>query len=182
MKKHKTPKTPAIIYRRHLASMPFKTKPPPGTHRAVETPDLHKSKSVRLLGHSLTPELGGQIEKTLQEAEPSSTKEGAWNAEDDISCLKEIKKKVHESRKDKESDHKQEESAHKHTIAKQKDPALFVEIDLRDKVEEEKTEDISTEEKLLGKEEEALTAVSPSSWLCCLPIWMKQTKQKEKKE
>ncbi|KAL8190060.1 UNVERIFIED_CONTAM: hypothetical protein K2H54_038595 [Gekko kuhli] len=171
-KNHKTSKTPAVMYRRHLASMPFVTKLPSGTHRAVETPDLHKSKSVRLLGHSLKPELTGLIEKTLQEA-VRLHKPAIKYSYSFLGSLKEIKKKVHESRKDKEGYHKQEESASKHTTEKQKkeaeikledvllekDPSLFVEIDLRDKVEEEKTEDISTEEKLLEKEEELLTAV-----------------------
>ncbi|XP_053164908.1 uncharacterized protein LOC128350514 [Hemicordylus capensis] len=63
----------------------------------------------------------------------------------------------------------------------QKDLSSFVEIDLRDKVEE-KTEDVLAEDKQRENEKEPPETMPESSWLCCFPIWTKQKKRKEKNE
>ncbi|XP_061485666.1 uncharacterized protein LOC133386058 [Rhineura floridana] len=208
MKNQKMSKAASIAQRRRLQGVSFATKLSPGTHRIAEISDLHKCKSVRLIGHPLKPELAGLIEKTLQEADVSGTEEGAQRTEEDFSCLKEVKKKVCD-KKDKDGGHEQDESikvdisekpVRKHKPKNQysckaktetemeevlleikKDLSSFVEIDLRDKVEE-KTEDILTEDKQHEKEEESPETLPQSSWLCCFPIWMKQKKRKEKQE
>ncbi|XP_060129354.1 uncharacterized protein C13orf46 homolog [Zootoca vivipara] len=211
MKNQKMSKAASIAHRKRLQSVPFATKLSPGSHRIAETSDLHKCKTVRLSGHTLKPELAGLIEKTLQEADVSGTEKGAQRTEEDLSCLKEIKKKVYDNKKDKESGREQDESVKVEISEKPKAKAdaemedvllemkvsynlvvsyfmfllqkdlSFVEIDLRDKVEE-KTEEILTEEKPHEKEEESPETLPESSWLCCFPIWTRQKKRKEKQE
>ncbi|XP_033002284.1 uncharacterized protein LOC117045394 [Lacerta agilis] len=255
MKNQKMSKAASIAHRKRLQGVPFATKLSPGSHRVAETSDPHKCKTARLSGHTLKPELAGLIEKTLQEADVSGTEKGAQRTEEDLSCLKEIKKKVYDNKRDKEIGREQDESVkveisekpvRKHKNPKYKmcsfkdyksqsssvpgsfpvhrqgganrlwqqkggtNPAIkrdaeisgpkakadaemedvllemkkdlsFVEIDLRDRVEE-KTEEILTEEKQHEKEEESPETLPESSWLCCFPIWMRQKKRKEKQE
>ncbi|XP_053240311.1 probable ATP-dependent RNA helicase ddx47 [Podarcis raffonei] len=196
MKNQKMSKAASIAHRKRLQGVPFATKLSPGSHRIAETSDLHKCKTVRLSGHTLKPELAGLIEKTLQEADVSGTEKGAQRTEEDLSCLKEIKKKVYDNKKDKESGREQDESVKveisektkaksdaemEDVLLEMKANLSFVEIDLRDRVEE-KTEEILTEEKQHEKEEESPETLPESSWLCCFPIWTRQKKRKEKQE
>ncbi|KAM6448177.1 uncharacterized protein PHA67_020506 [Liasis olivaceus] len=181
MKNQKMPKAIAAAHRKRLQGVTFATKLSPGTHRAAETPDLHKCKSVRLGSHTLKPELASLIEKTLQEAEISGTQEATLSTEEDLRCLKVIKKKVSEITRDKEISHEQAASARVDSSKQTKDLSSFVEIDLRDRIEE-KTEDILAEDKQHEKEEEPPQTMSQSSWLCCFPLWMKQKKKREKQE
>ncbi|CAI5771975.1 Hypothetical predicted protein [Podarcis lilfordi] len=196
MKNQKMSKAASIAHRKRLQGVPFATKLSPGSHRIAETSDLHKCKTVRLSGHTLKPELAGLIEKTLQEADVTGTEKGAQRTEEDLSCLKEIKKKVYDNKKDKESGREQDESVKveisektkaksdaemEDVLLEMKKDLSFVEIDLRDRVEE-KTEEILTEEKQHEKEEESPETLPESSWLCCFPIWTRQKKRKEKQE
>ncbi|XP_073183504.1 uncharacterized protein C13orf46 homolog [Lepidochelys kempii] len=59
----------------------------------------------------------------------------------------------------------------------QKDLSAFVEIDLRDEVEEI-TEHFLTEEKQPEEEEEPAELEPKSNWLCCFPTWTKQKKKR----
>ncbi|CAM4429357.1 unnamed protein product [Lepidochelys kempii] len=58
-----------------------------------------------------------------------------------------------------------------------KDLSAFVEIDLRDEVEEI-TEHFLTEEKQPEEEEEPAELEPKSNWLCCFPTWTKQKKKR----
>ncbi|KAH0624564.1 hypothetical protein JD844_032175 [Phrynosoma platyrhinos] len=153
MKNQKISKVTTLANRRRLLGVPFAAKPSSGSHRIIETSDLHKSKYARLSGHPHKPELAGLIEKALQEADVLG-REGTQHSEEDLSCLKEIKKKVCENKKDKDGGHERDASVQLDTSEKKKDLSSFVEIDLRDRVEE-KTEDILTEDKQHEKEEES---------------------------
>nr|XP_028583991.1 uncharacterized protein LOC114596492 [Podarcis muralis] len=140
MKNQKMSKAASIAHRKRLQGVPFATKLSPGSHRIAETSDLHKCKTVRLSGHTLKPELAGLIEKTLQEADVSGTEKGAQRTEEDLSCLKEIKKKVYDNKKDKESGREQDESVKveisEKTVRKHKNSKIRPTIDVKGAGEE----------------------------------------------
>ncbi|KYO41347.1 hypothetical protein Y1Q_0006183 [Alligator mississippiensis] len=147
------------------------TKTAPGIQRVIaETSDLYRSKSVS--GLPLKSEFGSQIEKKLQEAAANSELQTRGETEDS-NCQVKFNKKV--------DNNKQEvmNGAHDQECSMRKDRSTFVEIDLRDTVEEI-MEDILIEEKQPEKEEGPQETVPPSPWLCCFPNWTKWNKQKEK--
>nr|XP_048689071.1 uncharacterized protein LOC125628015 [Caretta caretta] len=141
----------------------------PGVHRVLtETSDLYRSKSVS--GLPLKSELTNLIEKTLQEVEAGNSEERTKREVED--CQVELNKKGDDDKEeDKDGDYSQEEYGTRIDMAEQleaetedlkveevllevqKDLSAFVEIDLRDEVEEI-TEHFLTEEKQPEEEEE----------------------------
>ncbi|XP_039352244.1 uncharacterized protein C13orf46 homolog isoform X2 [Mauremys reevesii] len=141
----------------------------PGVQRVLtETSDLYRSKSVS--GLPLKSELTSLIEKTLQEVEAGNSEERTKSEVED--CQVELNKKGDDDKEeDKDGDCGQEEYGIRVGTAEQleaqtenlkveevllevqKDLSTFVEIDLRDEVDEI-TEHFLTEEKQSEEEEE----------------------------
>ncbi|KYO41346.1 hypothetical protein Y1Q_0006183 [Alligator mississippiensis] len=164
------------------------TKTAPGIQRVIaETSDLYRSKSVS--GLPLKSEFGSQIEKKLQEAAANSELQTRGETEDS-NCQVKFNKKVDNNKQEVMNGAHDQECSMRETqtqcseveefyLEQKKDRSTFVEIDLRDTVEEI-MEDILIEEKQPEKEEGPQETVPPSPWLCCFPNWTKWNKQKEK--
>ncbi|XP_039352265.1 uncharacterized protein C13orf46 homolog isoform X5 [Mauremys reevesii] len=117
----------------------------PGVQRVLtETSDLYRSKSVS--GLPLKSELTSLIEKTLQEVEAGNSEERTKSEVED--CQVELNKKGDDDKEeDKDGDCGQEEYGIREAqtenlkveevlLEVQKDLSTFVEIDLRDEVDE----------------------------------------------